>query len=296
MNNTIEIENLSHGYGREPVLHGLNLSVPAGSIYGFLGRNGAGKSTCIRILAGLSARREGIVRVLGEDPVDFSRTTLERLGYVAETSFLPSQMKVETLIAWTRKLYPRWSDEIVARLLERFRLDRLKVIHELSLGQQRQLAFLLAVAPRPTLLVLDEPAANLDTVARRGFLTEIAALAREEGTTVFFSTHVLGDVERVADRVGILSDGRLLIDEPLDDLKEEVHQVRFFWNHPEPPPVKVSGAYRTHVGRGEVLITMRVVTEASITELADRAGCQWETRSLNLEDLFVELTEGEFHD
>jgi ABC-2 type transport system ATP-binding protein len=293
MNNVIELEELSHGYGSHAVLRGLNLSVPAGSIYGFLGRNGAGKSTCIRILSGLLGRQSGAVRVLGNDPATWGRAALERFGYVGESAFLPGQARVGALVAWTRVLYPRWSDAVATRLLERFRLDRRKRVHQLSLGQQRQLAFLLAVAPRPEVLVLDEPAANLDTVARRGFLTEIAALAREEGATIFFSTHVLGDVERVADRVGILAEGRLLVDEPLDDLKDAVRQVRFFWEHPDPPPVPATGAYRVQAGRGEMLVTLRVKDDAQLEHLAASAGCRWEARQLNLEDLFVELTEGQ---
>jgi ABC-2 type transport system ATP-binding protein len=293
MSNVIEIQSLRHAYGREEVLRGLDLVVEQGSIYGFLGRNGVGKSTCIRILAGLLGRTSGDVRVLGADPTSWGRTTLERFGYAAEGAFLPGQVRVDGLIAWTKSLYPRWSDAVANRLLQRFRIDVRKRLYQLSLGQQRQVSFVLAAAPRPELMILDEPAANLDTVARRGFLEEIAGLAREEGTTVFFSTHVLGDVERVADRVGILADGRLLVDEPLDELKESVRQVRFSWERDDAPPIDPPGAYRVRRGRGETLVTMRIRDERQVADLAAAAGCGWEIRGLNLEDLFVELTEGE---
>ena len=292
MSNIIEIESLRHRYGREEVLRDVNLKLEQGSIYGFLGRNGAGKSTCIRILAGLMRPTSGQVNVLGVDPASWGRETLERFGYAAESAFLPALARVGTLIAWTRALYPKWNDAMAERLLQRFRIDPRKRLNKLSLGQQRQVAFLLAAAPMPELMILDEPAANLDTVARRTFLEEIAALAREQGTTVFFSTHVLGDVERVADRIGILADGRLLVEEALDELKESIRQARFFWDRPEPPSVAPPGAYRVRSGRGETLVTFRAGTD-EIAALAAAAGCRWEAHGLNLEDLFVELTEGE---
>lgn len=291
--NAIETNGLRHAYDKTPVLHDLELKVPAGSIYGFLGRNGAGKSTCIQILAGLLGRQQGEVSVLGADPSSWSPATLAEFGYVSESGFLPGQMRVGALLDWTKALYPCWNDELTAGWLKKFRLDRHKHVHQLSLGQQRQLAFLLAVAPRPRLMILDEPAANLDTVARRVFLEEIATLAREDGTTVFFSTHVLGDVERVADRVGILAGGKLLVDEPLDLLKETVRQVRFHWDRPEPPPVSPPGAFRARQSRGETLVTMRFEDDALVAALAEQAGCRWEVRGLNLEDLFVELTQEE---
>lgn len=291
--NVIETKGLRHAYGTTQVLRGVDLAVPAGSIYGFLGRNGAGKSTCIRILSGLLGGDEGEVRVLGRDPSRWGRETLARLGYLGESSFLPGQMPVGRLIAWTRTLYPSWSDVVVTRLLSRFHLPDRKRVYQLSLGQQRQLGFLLAVAPRPEVLILDEPAANLDTVARRTFLEEIAGLAREEGTTVFFSTHVLGDVERVADRVGVLTSGALLVDEPLDVLKETIRQVRFYWSQPEAPPIRPPGAYRVREARGETLVTMRLADDAEAAALARSIGCNCEVRGLNLEDLFVELTQEE---
>jgi len=284
--------SLRHSYRNHEVLKGINLRIEPGSIYGFLGRNGSGKTTCIRLLCGLMKRQSGGVNILGVDPELWGREDLCKVGYVPDGAILPSHMRVGTLLGWTRELYPKWSDAIVERLVSAFRLDLRMRIDKLSLGQQRQVAFLLAVAPQPELLVLDEPAANLDVVARRTFLAEIAGLARELETAVFFSTHVLGDVERVADRVGILSEGHLLVDESLDDLKEKVQQVRFHWSRPEPPPVNVPDAYAVRKTAGEVVVTMRVAGDF-VARTAESAGCLWEVQTLNLEDLFVELTQGE---
>ena len=293
MNHVINITDLSHHFGRHQVLNHLSLRIPAGSIYGFLGRNGAGKTTCIRLLLGLLTRQTGSISLMGEEPSAWTPILREHVGYMGEAGFLPMMMNAKGLISWTKALYPRWDDDVEKRLTERFRLDLKKKVMRLSLGQQRQLAFLLAVAIRPKVLILDEPAANLDTVARRLFLDEIASLARESETTVFFSSHVLSDVERVADHVGILSKGSLIVDEALDELKESIRQVRFFWNRPEPPPVELPGAYRIRKGKGENIVTVRLSDESIIKRVAENLGCSWEVHGLNLEDLFVELTEEE---
>lgn len=291
----IEAEGIRHSFGKEAVLNGLDLKVGRGSIYGFLGRNGAGKSTLIRFLTGLARPDEGRLRVLGADPACWTVETQARCGYMADAQILPFFMRGSALIEWTRRLYPNWDSGIVDRLAARFRLDLHKRVQQLSLGQQRQLAFILALAPGPDLLILDEPAANLDTVARRVFLDEMLALLREEHKTVFFSTHVLSDVERVADHIGILSGGKILVSEPLDELKETVREIRFFWDRSEAPPVALDRAFSSRKGKGEILATMRLSKDAEPGRLAREAGCQWEERSLNLEDLFVNLTlqEGE---
>jgi len=286
----IEAEGITHAYGKESVLRGLDLKVGRGSIYGFLGRNGAGKSTFIRFLAGLSSPDEGSLRVLGTDPSRWSPETQCKVGYMADTLILPAYMRVSSLIEWTRQLYPDWDPSVIERLGKRFRLDQKKKVYQLSLGQQRQVAFMLALAPKPDLFILDEPAANLDVAARRAFLDEMLGLLREENKTVFFSTHVLSDVERVADHIGILSGGKMCVSETLDALKETVREIRFYWDRTDTPQVRIAGAYCTKAGRGEVLATLRTTDPASLDRTAAAAGCRWEERSLNLEDLFINLT------
>jgi ABC-2 type transport system ATP-binding protein len=291
MNTIIDIRNVSHRFaGGHNVLDNFSLQIPPGSIYGLLGRNGAGKTTCIRLLVGLLKPQEGSVSLLQEDPLTWKSSVSQRVGFMGDSGFLPGNITGQRLISWTKKLYPQWDEALEKRLVEMFRLNLRLKISSLSLGQQRQLAFLLAVAFRPAVLILDEPAANLDVVARRQFLEEIAALARESETTVFFSSHILSDVERVADRIGILSNGSLLVDEPLDDLKAGIRQIRFFWDRPEPPPVKIPAAYRHRKGKGETLVTLRFTDAETMEKIATAAGCSWEASGLNLEDLFVEIT------
>ncbi len=174
-------------------------------------------------------------------------------------------------------------------MLARFKIDRSKKVKSLSLGQNRQLALLLALAQKPELLMLDEPAGGLDVVARREFLEEILELIREEGRTVFFSSHILSDVERVADHVGILANGSLRLSEPLDTLKESIKQVRFFDAANGFAGFAPPNACRIDKGDNEVLATLRIESEADLKAIAADHDCQYEIRDLNLEDLFYEL-------
>jgi ABC-2 type transport system ATP-binding protein len=148
----------------------------------------------------------------------------------------------------------------------------------------------MAIAPRPKVLLLDEPAANLDVVARREILDDILDLIRDCGCTVLFSTHILSDIERVADEIGILAQGNLRVSESLDSLKDSVRQVRFFGFKEGIPGEEVPGSFRTTRGRDELIATLRTDPTFTPESLALRWGCQYETRSLSLEDIFVELS------
>jgi ABC-2 type transport system ATP-binding protein len=282
-------ENLTRDYGGPPVLRGLNMKVRRGSVYGFLGRNGSGKTTAIKTLAGLIRPTSGTARVLGRDPWTFGAGERRRLGYLSEKQTLPPLMRVAKLVRFCAQFYPQWDHALCDGLLARFDLPQERRVHRLSLGQQRLLGFVLAIAPRPDVLLLDEPAANLDVVARREFLDQILELIRDGEKTVLFSTHILSDVEREADQVGILSDGRLIVDQGLDDLKETVRQVRFFGFRGE-LPARIPGALSVRRERGEMLAVLDTGPQGRLDTLTAQWGCQAEIRDLSLEDLFIELT------
>lgn len=285
----IVVEKLARGYGGPPVLQGLDFRVSEGSIYGFLGRNGSGKTTALKTLAGLIRPESGLVRVLGGDPWTFGAVERQRVGYVSEKQSLPPLSRVSKLVKFCAQLYPAWDHELCDGLLSRFQIPLKSRVIKLSLGQQRLLAFVLALAPRPDVLLLDEPAANLDVVARREFLDQILELIRDGKKSVLFSTHILSDVERVADRVGILSDGKLVVDESLDDLKESVRQLRFF-GFQGAPPTEIPRALRVRRDKNELMAVLRLNGPDAPAQLAARLGCQVEDNPLSLEDLFIELT------
>lgn len=198
----------------------LNITVPEGAVYGLLGRNGSGKTTTIRMIMGMMKPTGGELRVFGEDPWMRGERVRARIGYLSEDQLLPSFAKVGEMFAFFESLYPKWDRALAGDLTRKFSLNLRDRIGNLSKGQQRQVGLICAVAHHPALLVLDEPAGGLDTIVRREFLQAVIELLKAEETTVFMSSHILGDVERIVGRVGILKDNRLFIERDMDELRE----------------------------------------------------------------------------
>ena len=291
METAFRFEGVVKRYGRVEALRGLTLSAPRGSVIGFVGRNGAGKSTAIRCLVGLQQPSEGKVELLGENPWELDVPTKQRLGYLSERGVPYPWATPEELIRFCSPLYPRWDDEMERSLLERFGIDRKRKLKTLSLGQQRAVGLLLAVCPHPEVLVLDEPAANLDAVVRRGFLEQVLALVREEGRTVLFSSHILSDVERVADRIAVLHQGRILLDRQMDALKEQVRRVRLVFEGEPPAAVEIPGVLRLRRSGKELLATVDHFEELLPARLKQGTGASFvESLPLGLEELFIDLT------
>ncbi len=219
--NVLEFEGIRRAYRKGvDVLDGVTFSVAPGQVVGLLGRNGAGKTTLIRIAMGLIEAQQGRVRVLGLDPRRQPVEVKRRVGYVAEEQILPPFMRVGEILDLHRSLFPTWDDALAQRLLDRFELAREARVHSLSKGTARRAALLCAIAHRPELLLLDEPASGLDPAARREFLETSIQLLDETGCSILFSSHYMTDIERMADRIVMIHDGRVLIDRDLDELRE----------------------------------------------------------------------------
>ena len=225
MDPVVTCRDLRKDYGRKRVLTGVDLEVPAGSVFALLGTNGAGKTTLIRIILGLLPKSGGEIRVLGEEPYRFGPDLRQRIGYVSEEQGLYPWMTVQGLIGFCRSLYTQWDEAFVERYLERFGLERWARVRALSHGQRVKLALILALAPRPELLVLDEPMSGLDPLAQYEFLQVVVREISREGRTIFFSTHILADVEAVAERVAILHGGRIQACGTLDEVRALVRKV-----------------------------------------------------------------------
>jgi ABC-2 type transport system ATP-binding protein len=218
----VEFNNIHRAYKqREQVLNGVSFSVGQGEVVGLLGKNGAGKTTLIRIAMGMLEAQQGSVRIFGSDPRENPIEIKRRVGYVSEDQILPAFLRVRDVIDIHRGLFSTWDEELERELRERFQVPMNSKIKTLSKGQARQVALLCAVAHRPELLLLDEPAGGLDPAARREFLETSIQLLNETGSTILFSSHYMSDVERLAGRVVMLDDGRVLIDSLLDDLREQ---------------------------------------------------------------------------
>jgi ABC-2 type transport system ATP-binding protein len=223
MTPVLDILNVAYSYKNgQPVLDGVTFSLAPGEIAGLLGRNGAGKTTLINIAIGLLMPQAGSLRVFGVAPEDDPVGVKRRIGYVSEDQVLPPRSTIAELIAFHRYLFPSWDDALERQLMERFALSPGSKIRKLSKGQARQVALLCAVCHRPELLLLDEPAGGLDPVARREFLETSIQLLNREGTAILFSSHHMGDIERIGGRVVLLDKGRVRIDRDLDSFREGV--------------------------------------------------------------------------
>jgi ABC-2 type transport system ATP-binding protein len=288
MSHPILVQNVSRSFNGVPVIKDLSFSVRPGSVYGFLGRNGSGKTTTLRMMAGLTKPTTGTIRIRDDDPFTLGANERQWFGYMSEKAIIPPMAKVKSVLRLGRDLYPHWDAALAAALIAKYGISPGARASTLSQGQQRLLGFIMAIAPRPKVLLLDEPAANLDVVARREILDDILDLLRDCGATVLFSTHILSDVERIADEIGILVNGSLKVSEPLDELKNSIRQVRFYDFQDGMPHAVIPDSYRTVRSRNEILATLR--EGSAPAEWAERWSCQYETRALNLEDIFVELS------
>jgi ABC-2 type transport system ATP-binding protein len=232
----IEMENLSVSYGANQVLKGLSLEVPVGSIFGFLGANGAGKTTTIKTLLGFRPPNGGSARVLGYDVVRSRVEICARTGYVSEVNSLYEFLNVPQLCAFCRDVQRHWNQGVVDRYLQLFELPTKKRIKHLSKGMKSQLALCLALGNEPELLILDEPTTGLDPVARQVFLNTLVSEVAAKGSTIFFSSHILSEIEVIADRVAVLRDGKVVLSDELDTLRETQKILRL--TYAELPPAE----------------------------------------------------------
>jgi len=226
----IEIQHCSKVFRNKVAVHDLSLEVNTGQVYGLAGDNGAGKTTTIKMMLGLQRPSEGAMRILGYDPWRDSTRMKRRIGYLSEGREMWGWMKVREIIWFTKQFYPEWDDDLAENTRKDMDLDPDAKIKHLSRGERAKLGLLLAIGHRPPLLILDEPSSGLDPLVRREILEHVIGLIQSEGRTVFFSSHLLDEVERVADNVGILHNGHLLRNLPLQELKDSVKRIRVVWN------------------------------------------------------------------
>jgi len=293
MSYAIATERLTKFYGPKCVVDSLNLRVPEGSVYGLLGRNGSGKSTTIKMLMGMVRPDRGSAQLLGEDIASLSPSTRAKIAYIAEGHPFFRWMTIDEAVRFTRAFYTQWNSELLEQILDHFALPRRAKIRRLSNGQRAQVSLALAVAPDPELLILDDPTLGLDTVVRRDFLESLIQIIQRQGRTILICTHILGDVERVADRVGILVDGVLRVDCPTDHFKDSIRKVVLEFDGAPPSFPVCEGLVSTwKVGNRleVVLVDYGPQHERIIESLAPEAV---DVLELNLEDAFIEYTRGQ---
>src|SRR5437762_3184651 len=241
----ISINGLSRRFKSKLALDAVSLNVESGQVFGLVGANGAGKTTLINHVLGLLKAESGCVRVFGRDPVADPVAVLSRVGFLSEDRDLPSWMRVDELIRYTRAFHTGWDAAYAERLREQFQLDPGARIKHLSRGEMAKAGLLVALAHRPELLVLDEPSSGLDPVVRREMLEAIVRTVADEGRTVFFSSHLLDEIELVSDRVAMMACGRIVLQGRLDEILEAHFRLTLRFPTPPPAPPKLADALHT---------------------------------------------------
>ena len=292
MTNAIEIRGLSWRPGKSFAIEGLDLTVPTGSIYGFLGPNGSGKTSTIRLFMGMARPSEGEMKVLGGRVPRELPTVLSRVGYVPEKPHIHPGLTVMEAIRFHRAFYPTWDHRWAGQIQETFRLDPHARFSKLSKGERGKLLILLALSQRPELLVLDEPTDGLDPVVRRDVLTALLDYVSETGATVFISSHLVHELERFCDWVGILDNGCVLAEMPMESFKNEIKRIRVVSPPHEPLPglpFELLGRHSSDgMAAGETWIVRRW-EDGMAGHLSEAGAMVKEVVPLDLEDGFVEL-------
>jgi ABC-2 type transport system ATP-binding protein len=223
----IKTENLIKKYDSNFfALDGLNMNVPEGAVYGFVGRNGAGKTTTLRAFMSLLKPTSGHIEVLGTNPWNMPKNIREQIGYTSDSMQLIPWLKVGEMINCNASFYENWDKDYVEQWVKRLNLPLNKRVFSLSRGNRQKLGLVMAIGHRPKVLILDEPAGGLDPIARREFLESIIQLIHESGTTIVLSSHQMSDLERIAEHIGIIDNGKMKVETTLEELKETTRTIR----------------------------------------------------------------------
>ena len=281
----IEIKGLRFSYGKKNVLKGVDLDVPKGSIFGFLGRNGAGKTTTIKTLLGLQKPRAGKCTISGLDSVVDALEVRKYIGFMAEDQQMYGWMTVEQIIKWVAGFYPSWDYKFTDELIEVLRLNKKTKVKALSKGQNSSLALLLALGHRPDLVILDDPTLGLDPIARKDFLRHVIELLQSNGVTVFFSSHLLYEIEPVADHIAILDEGVIRKTARTEELRES---VRKFMLTPKADSdlSKIPGVLDVRHSGQSVSVTVEDCDDARRDQIRQMSENGITETALNLDEIF----------
>jgi ABC-2 type transport system ATP-binding protein len=223
----LKIDQLVKRFDSQTVLNRISAEVARGDVVGLLGLNGAGKTTLLETALGFAIPNEGAVSLFGQSSSAIADESIkQRIGFVPQQDELLDTMRGSEFLELIGKFYPRWNKALIERLARDWQVPLSKPPSKLSVGQRQKLSILAALGHEPELIILDEPVASLDPLARRTFLQELIDIVSSGERTILFSTHIVSDLERIANRVWILKDGQLVIDEPLDNLKESSVEIR----------------------------------------------------------------------
>jgi ABC-2 type transport system ATP-binding protein len=293
----IETVDLRKRYASVEAVRGLNLGVPAGSIFGFLGRNGAGKTTTIKLLLGMARPTGGAARVFGLacEALDASVAIRRRTGFVSDDKALYDYLTVAQMIRFTARFFPRWRADLEQRYVRMFELPPDRAIKTLSRGARTRLALLLALCRRADLLLLDEPTAGLDPAMTEQVLQALVTHVAGDDVTVFFSSHQIAEVDQIADHIAIIDRGRTVVTGPLDDVRGRFRRIRLVFDGDAPDPVfRAPGIERVDRNGHVLMVLASAGAECVLDEVRALNPRSVEVVPVTLKEIFLETvtTEG----
>ena len=288
----LQTRGLTKYYASTPAVDHLDLEIPRGCICGFVGRNGAGKTTAIKLMLGLLQPTAGSSSLLGCDSSALTPAIRQRIGYVAEGHRLFRWMTIGGVERFQRAFFPKqWDDKLFADMIEYFELPKKKKIKHLSNGQRAQVSLALALAPNPELLIMDDPTLGLDAAIRRQFLEGMIELIMRQGRTILFSSHILGDVERVSDRIVVIDKGVLRANCSLDQFRTAIKKVVLSFSGDVPGQVDIGGLLHCKRGDKQLELTLVGADDDKVAALAKSVHAEaCNVVTMNLEDQFIEFT------
>lgn len=284
----VEAKSLTIRYGRKVAVDDLSLEVEQGSVYALLGRNGAGKSSLVRVLLGFQPGSKGSARVFGHDAWSRRATIMARAGYVPETPDAPPRATTEELIRFCSRVEKTWDDAACRERISRAHIPLKQQFGQLSKGQQRLVSLALALGSKPELLILDDPTLGLDVVASRTLFEEVISELADRGVTVFLTTHDLSGVERIATHVGVIKESKLIVDEPMETLKARFRRIRSAGERLEeklPAGMRLVSTRAAAVGTEAVVVADGNLFDVGMSGM----GVEAKIEAMSLADIFVSL-------
>jgi ABC-2 type transport system ATP-binding protein len=288
----LQTDGLTKYFNGKPAVNGLDLKIRKGSICGFLGRNGAGKTTAIRMMMGLLKPTDGRSQLLGCDSQELSPEIRQRIGYVTEGHRLYRWMNIAEVEKFQRAFFPgQWNNKLFDDMMEYFDLSKKQKIKDLSNGQRAQVSLALTLAPNPELLVMDDPTLGLDAAIRRQFMEGMIQLIMRQGRTILFSSHILGDVERVADRIVVIDKGALKADCTIEQFQNAISKFVFTFEKQIPCEVNIDGLLHWRSDGNFLEAVLLNTSEQIVQKWAQAVGAkEYKQIQMNLEDEFIEFT------
>lgn len=287
--NVIWTRDLAKEIKGRQVLSGVSVTVPAGEVIGIVGKNGAGKSTLFDLLLGFAVPTSGLSMVFDEMSSGLPAAVKGRIGFVPQQDELVGMLTGAQQLALIASLHDHWDEALINRLAREWEVPLDRRISQLSGGERQKLSTLCALGHRPELLILDEPASSLDPLARRRFMREIVDIASDARRTLIYATHIVSDLERIANRIWLLRSGQLVWQGGLDELKESVVRVQLRSDHPIDPALQLPNQLQGSISGATAAFVVSSWSAAQRTDLAQRLQMEVEVEPLGLEEIFLAL-------